>query len=88
VLAEFARVITDEMERHWIPVPAQVAGLQDTCCVALMFFRKHLPVGFLPHLDLPYPVLALPGQLTSALVVPGRYWPRELVAAHRRAAGR
>lgn len=82
VLAEFARVLTDEVERHWTLVPQQVAGLRDTYCVAMMIFRKHLPAGYLPPVDLPYPVLALPGELQSALVVPGSYWPRELAAAH------
>lgn len=85
VLAEFARVITDERERHWQHVPTQLSGLRETYNVALMFFRKHLPVGYLPPLGLPYPVLTIPGE-TSVLVVPGRYWPKALVAAHRAAS--
>ncbi len=84
ILAEFARVITDEMERHWQHVPTQVSGLSETYNVALMFFRKHLPIGYLPPVGLPYPVLTIPGE-KSALIVPGRYWPEALLSAHRQA---
>jgi hypothetical protein len=75
---KLANMLTDEMERalDW-PLPATIAGDAHIVTTIVMLPRKHLPgrclaLNYMPILSHPQTLLAV--------LVPQRYWPRELVA--------
>lgn len=76
-LAEFARIITDEMTRPMrFPIPAMLAGGHDVFATSIMVQRAHLPHGFLTGGI--FPLVIAPGRARATMILPSRYWPRVL----------
>jgi hypothetical protein len=60
-----------------VPVPPDLAGRTPCAVSTLWVMRRHLPER---ELLLPYfPLLVLPAEPHVAMVLPGRYWPADLL---------
>ncbi len=77
---EAARIITDEMDRSQfkctVPGPD---GPVEVMGVAVMVFREYLPEKTI--IGRTIPILALPGQCDSVLIVPKKYWSKDFIKA-------
>lgn len=76
-LAPFAEHLTDEMTRRFgVEVPLQLSGNVPCVLSTTMVFRKHLPNGMLSQSLMP--ILVDPDNPQAALILPARFWPKDL----------
>ena len=77
---EAARIITDELDRttmkFTVPGPE---GPIEVFGVSVMVFREYLPEKTI--IGRTIPILALPDQCESVLVLPKKYWSKEFIRA-------
>lgn len=81
-LAAFARVITSELDRSMrLAVPGIYAGTRPVFTTTVMVCRKHLPAG---RLTCPVmPLIILPRLTRATMILPSRFWPKELLKRWR-----
>ncbi len=79
-LAKVAKCLADEIEvRFNHPLPPVLPTAGPIHYSAVMIHRKHLPV---PHLaQLWFPLLVCPEQTKMSMILPSRYWAREMIDA-------
>ncbi|RYG64323.1 hypothetical protein EON80_19435 [bacterium] len=75
-LAELGELVNNE---HEFPlqyaVPPSLA--ENTYMTTILVFRRHMPSGFISSRLLP--LLVLPEVTSQSLILPGKYWPQELI---------
>jgi hypothetical protein len=75
---QFAEAVTDEMQRTMrLQIPEELCDGRTVYLTTLFFQPSHLPEGYMRRGF--FPLLISPGQTDAVMVLPARYWPRELV---------
>jgi hypothetical protein len=75
---KFAGMVSYEYGRDFrVTVPDKLAGGQDVTYTTIMVHRKHLPQGYLANGFFP---LLVHQESRAAMILPARYWSKELLA--------
>lgn len=76
-LKKFADDITDEMTVLYnVQVPKLITKNKSVYYTTIMVHRKHLPERYLKLIW--FPVLVLPIRTKAAMILPSKYWPKQL----------
>ena len=84
-IKKFAAAITNEMQRTMhLPLPKLITEDKEVIFTTTLINPGHLPGGYLAAGF--FPVLICPEETEAAMILPSRFWPKELVAVWRGAA--
>lgn len=79
-LKEFARAVTDELARTMrLPLPRSLSGGREVVFTTCFIEPAHLPSGYLCRGF--FPLLICPERTDAVMILPARYWSKELRAA-------
>jgi hypothetical protein len=74
----FAEAVTDEMKRTMrLQIPEELCDSRTVYFTTLLIQPDHLPNGFIARGF--FPLLISPKRTDAVMILPSRYWPRDLV---------